>query len=143
MSKTTFHIQISCTTGFDDNEEEGVVQVYTFSEILHLSEMLKHQERSRMKSKSKRTDADNVLLEDLQRVKEEIRVPSGEDVMSLGEIIGIECFTETDTGITARLALNDVIGIKAQCKIDQAQYASEYRRKMDEAKKLAREIMKL
>lgn len=136
MKKVTFKLQIYCTVGWDDNEDIGTLEVGTFGQVLEVESVLKNFH-------SVRPQNDKEAVEEYKNIKDAMESDSGDEIMSVGEVIGIQCLYEDDKGIQVEMSLSDNFGIDGSVKVNVDEYENEYKRLLAESKKLATEILKL
>lgn len=136
MKKVTFRLQIYCTVGWDDNEDIGTLEVDSFSQVLEVASVLK-------KFHSVRPQNDKAIVEEYKNIRDEMESDSGDEIMSVGEVIGIQCLYEDDRGVQVEMSLSDNFGVDGSAKVNGAEHENEYKRLLAESKKLATEILKL
>lgn len=136
MKRIKFELQIYCTVGWDDNEDTGLLEVDTFDQVLEIASTLKKRNRASHKENEK-------TLEAYKEIKEAMVSKSGEEIMYVGEVIGIQCLYEDDKGVQVGMTLSDNSGVSGWAKINSEDYDNEYKRLLGEAKKLATNIARL
>lgn len=136
MKKISFKLQIWCIVGWDDNEDTAFLEVDTFEEVLRVGTVLKNVQRVSHNRNEK-------TQEEYKEIKDTLESNSGEEIMSVGEVVGIRCFYEDDKGMQASMELSDNSGVSGWAKTNSEEHANEYKRLLGEAKKLATQIVRL
>lgn len=136
MKKIKFELQIYCTVGWDDNEDTALLEVDTFEQVLEVSTVLKNRGLVSHNRNEKTIQA-------FKEIKEYLESNSGEEIMMVGEVIGIQCLYEDEKGVRVGMTLSDNSGLSGWAKINSEEHENEYKRLLAEAKKLATGIMKL
>ncbi|MEK4026319.1 hypothetical protein [Sporosarcina sp. FSL W7-1283] len=137
MKKIKFELQIYCTVGWDDDEDIATLEVDHFEQILEVVSILDDFERSRGSNRSQE------VLQAYNNIKEDMKSNSGEEIMMLGGVVGIQCSYEDSMGIRAEMALSDNFGIDGSVTVNSSEHENEYKRLLADAKKLATSIVKL
>lgn len=130
MNETKFCLQLWCNVGWDDDEEVGELEVDSFEGILEVVSCLKRR-------------GENQDKELYEYIKESVDVPSGGEVFSVWDVVGIVSTMKSENGVTAQVELSDNTGISSWCKVDEEKYQSDNRKNLKEAKKLASQILRL
>ena len=138
MKKIKFELQIYCTVGWNDDEDTALLQVDTFTEALEIANVLKEWEKNRHRGGS-----NDKVKQAYQEIKESLEPKSGEEVMMVGEVMGIQCLYEDDKGVTAGMTLSDNSGVSGWAKVNSEEHENKYKEQLAEAKTLAKKIMKL
>ena len=133
MRDIKFELQIYCTTGWDDEESIALLQVYTFSKMLEVINVLNTSEQNR-------SEEARQMFENL---KDEMESENGEEIMYIGEVTGIQCIYEDEKGIRAKMTLDDDMGIEGKVNVNSQEHNNENKRLLNEAKKLATKIVSL
>lgn len=133
MKNMKFELQIYCTTGWDDNEGIALLQVGTFSQVLEVANVLST-------SVQNRSEEERQMFDEL---KDEMESENGEEIMYVGEVVGIQCFYEDEKGVRVRMTLDDESGVEGQASVNSQKHNNEYKRLLNEAKKLATSIVSL
>ena len=136
MKKIKFELQIYCTVGWDDNEDTALLEVDTFEQVLEVATVLKNRQLVSHNRNEK-------TLQAFKEIKESLESKSGEEIMMVGEVIGIQCLYEDDKGVQVGMTLSDNSGLSGWAKVDSEEHANEYKRLLAEAKKLATSIVRL
>lgn len=138
MSKVKFELQVYCTVGWHDEEDIATLEVSTFTEVLEIAHVLKSWGVNRHANKE-----DEKIIQMYREIKESLESESGEEIMMVDEVIGIKCLYEDDKGIKSEMTLNDNSGVSGWAKIDSEEHENKYKQQLNEAKKLATEIIQL
>lgn len=136
MKKVKFKLQVLCTVGCDDNEDIATIEVDSFSEVLEISSVLK-------KFNNVSSQQNKELKEEYVNIVDSLVSNSGEEIMIVGEVIGIQCIYEDEKGIKAEMTLNNDFGVDGWVKVNSTEYENEYKKLLEKSKKLATEILKL
>lgn len=138
MKNVRFELQVYCTVGWDDNEDTAILEVGTFTDIIDTVNVLKNYEKARSN-----LDRDSKVTEAYKEIKEELKSESGEEIIFVGEVIGINCLYEDDKGVRAGMTISDDSGVSGWAKVNSEKHNSKYKKQLSEAKKLAANIMRL
>ena len=130
MKNIKFELQIYCTTGWDDEEGIALLQVDTFSKMLEVIDVFNTSEQNR-------SEEQHQMFENF---KDEMESENGEEIMYIGEVTGIQCIYEDEKGIRAKMTLDDDMGIEGKVNVNSQEHNNEYKRLLNEAKKLAAKI---
>lgn len=136
MKKIKFELQIYCTVGWDDNEDSALLEVDSFEEVLKIAATLKNRQRVSYNRNEKTLDA-------YKDIKEALESNSGEEIMFVGEVTGIQCLYEDEKGVRVGMTLSDNSGISGWAKVNNKERDEEFSRLLGEAKKLATGIIRL
>lgn len=136
MKKVKFELHIHCTVGWDDNEDTALLEVDTFEQVLAVANVLKNRQLVSHNRNEK-------TLEAFKEIKEQLEAKSGEEIMYVGEVTGIQCLYEDEKGVRVGMTLSDNSGVSGWAKINSEEHNNEHKRLLGEAKKLATQIMRL
>lgn len=128
MNEAKFYLKLYCNVGWDESEEVGELEVDNFHYVLEIVSCIKSIKK------------DKELYE---YIKETVEVPSGEEVFSVWDVIGIEARLKTESGVTVEIELNDNSGIHSSCRVDEEKYQSDNRKKLKEVRGLAVQILRV
>lgn len=134
MIKRGFEVEVYCTTGFDDEEEIGALEVDSLSEIFEAHTILE-----KVKERKGLTTKENELYEEM---KERMKTESGEDVVMTFGIRGIRSTYGDSSGVTAVMVISDEEGVDGVVKIDKTEFGNNAQRVLNEVKNLSDQISK-
>lgn len=132
MGKLSMDLVVECYVGWEDELDEAYLPVGTMYEILKASEAINRNARG-----------DGGSSTEFKELYEHLRSKSGEKIMSVGEVLGIQCKTVNSNGITSTFRVDDTDGLYGAARVDSEKYGDVNRELLREAKDYATKILRL